>query len=188
MTILVDDILNALNQAKKQRVLVQVGRHEIESPEFFVHGFVLDYSQSFVLMQIISERFDFDGYEVVRTLDITSIESDFPQRSFLTRALKLKGLHPRKPKGVDLSDTRSLLKSIEKRYPLLVIQRELVEMEECEVCRIKMAADEFYTIKYISPTAQWEDDDHVYRYSDVTRVCFDGAYENTLALVAGIII
>ncbi len=183
---LIEDVMDALEQAKKRKILVQIGRHDLEPEDYFFHGFVLDYSETFVLMQLVSDRFDLDGYEILRTEDLTLIDSEFSQRKFLERALGVQGIRPQSPEGIDLSSARSLFQSIERQFPLLVIHRERVSFEVCEVGRLKMGADEFYNLKYISPTAEWEDDDKVYRYSDVTRVCFGGAYETTLALVADI--
>ncbi len=181
------DVLKALRAAQRRKIIVQVARHELEPPEYFMHGFVLDCSPAFVLMQVISDRLDLDGYEVLRTPDITFMDSEFPQRRFYEQALGLKQIRPVLPEGIDLSSPRALLRSVEDHYPLIVIHREWAVFEECEVGRIKMAADETYTLKYISPTAEWLDDDQVYAYEDITRVAFDGTYENTLALVAGIL-
>ncbi|MBI9076841.1 MAG: hypothetical protein JEZ02_15645 [Desulfatibacillum sp.] len=180
------EVLEALEQAIKRKIIVQLGRHELEEDDYFFHGFVMDYSETFVLMQLVSDRFDLDGYEVLRTKDITFIDSEFPERRFLEKALTAQGVRPTPLKGIDLSGARPLFKSIEKQFPLLVIHREWVSDDDCEVGRIKLAADEFYTLKNLSPTARWVDDDKMYRYSDVTRVCFGGAYETTLALVAEI--
>ncbi len=81
---------------------------------------------------------------------------------------------------------RALLDSIEKRFSLFAVYRERLAPGGCEIGRIKLASDESYALKYISPEACWEDDDLHYKFSDVTRVLFDGEYERTLALVAGI--
>ena len=183
---LLDELLKALNQAKRQRTLCQMGRQELDDEDFFFHGFIMDYSERHVLIQLVSDRFDLDGWEVLKTPDITFIDSEFEQRKFLENTLRVRGIQPVEVQGIDLTDTRSMLRSVEKRFPLLVIHREWVSDGDCEVGRIKMAADEFYTLKSISPTAEWVDDDKVYRYSDVTRVCFGGDYETTLAKVAGI--
>ncbi|ACL02264.1 conserved hypothetical protein [Desulfatibacillum aliphaticivorans] len=180
------ELINALTQAKKRRILVQIGRQDLDGEDFLFHGFILDFSREHVLIQLISDRFDLDGYEVLRTENITLLDSEFEHRRFLERALGIRGMRPIPLEGIDLKDTRSMFRSVEKQFPLLVIHREWDSDGECEVGRIKMAADEFYTLKALSPTAEWVDDDKVYRYSDVTRVCFGGDYETTLARVAGI--
>jgi hypothetical protein len=42
-------------------------------------------------------------------------------------------------------------------------------------------------MRWITPGAEWEADDRVFRLSDITRVQFGGAYERTLADVAGLV-
>lgn len=80
---------------------------------------------------------------------------------------------------------RELLRSIERRYPLVVIHRERVVPDECEIGRLKLASEGTYALRMITPEATWMDDEEIYRYADITRIAFDGEYENTLARVSG---
>jgi hypothetical protein len=81
---------------------------------------------------------------------------------------------------------RHLLSSVSENFRLVVIEREERAPDECEIGRFKLLTDTKYALKWISPNAKWEDDPQTYEINDITRVTFDGEYENTLALVAGI--
>ena len=162
---------------------VQVRRRRINGRP--LHGFVVGVSPSFVMLHRLSERLDLDGYECIRLADVTQLDRAFPRKSFYLEALRLQNCHPTVPEGLDLASTRDLLRSIEHRYPLVVISRELLVPHECEIGRIKLTSETTYAIQMLTPEAKWVLDEQVYRYDDVTRLGFDGAYENVLARVAG---
>ena len=60
----------------------------------------------------------------MRVGDVTSIHRAFLRKPFYLRALELKGTRPQVPAGIDLTDVRSLLSSIERNYPLIPIHRD----------------------------------------------------------------
>jgi hypothetical protein len=165
--------------------LVEVTRDELDDRGVKTQGFPVGLSPEFLLLNALGDRIDLDGYTVVRLSDITELTRSFPRKSFYLRALDLKGIRPVVPEGIDLTDVRSLLASIERRYPLITIHRERVAPDECEIGRLKLASDGGYALLWITPEATWEHDYRTYRYSDITRVGFDAQYERTLALVAG---
>jgi len=148
-------------------------------------GFVVGISAELLLLHSFSGRLDLDGYTAFRIQDISEFSRDFPRKGFYLKALELKAIRPAPPVGIDISSVQGLLRSIERTYPLVVIHREHVVPGECEIGRIKLTSESTYALRWITPTATWEDDDKTYRYSDITRVDFDSEYENTLALVAG---
>jgi hypothetical protein len=149
-----------------------------------LRGFAVGASSQLVLLQFLSDRLDLDGYAAFPLRDVTALNREFPKKAFCLKALELKRCRPEVPAGIDLSGLPALLRSIEQRYPLVVIQREKVVPDECEIGRIKMTSENTYALRWITPTATWADDDETYRYADITRVGFGGEYENTLALVA----
>jgi hypothetical protein len=132
----------------------------------------------------MGDRLDLDGYAAFPLKDVSDLKREFSNKAFYTKALELKGCHPKMPEGIDLSGIPALLRWIERRYPLVVIHRENVGPDQCEIGRLKMASETTYALRWITPTATWADDERTYRYADITQIGFDGEYENTLALVA----
>jgi hypothetical protein len=47
-----------------------------------------------------------------------------------------------------------------------------------------MASEETYALRWLSTNAEWDNDDRLFRYRDVTRLEFGAAYEQTLLAVA----
>ena len=172
--------------AVAERALVEVVRDRFDPDGVASCGCLLAASDELILLQRLSDRIDFDGYEVLRVADISEFLVAFDHKAFYEAALKAKQLQPSAPPAVDLSGMRQLLASVDAQFPLLVIDREARVIDECEIGRIKLLTDTKYALKWLSPDAEWEDDLRTYDIADVTRVTFDGEYENTLALVAGI--
>ena len=179
-------VLDRLTTAIADRSLVQIERGGFEPRDRTVHGYPLAASADLVLLSVLSDRIDLDGYETVRIRDITSCEVDFPRMAFYHKALELKGEIPTAPSGIDLTSIRAMLDSAQRQFPLLVIHREHVAPGECEIGRLKLMSDEAFAIHYLDPSAQWSDDPGHYRYTDVTRVGFGDEYATTLALVVGV--
>ena len=161
---------------------VAIRRGSIDSRH--IHGFVVGESAELILLQVLSDRVDLDGYTAIRKADVSERSREFARRDFCLKALALKRLRPVAPKHLDLSSVPSFLKSVDRNYPLFAIHRERVASDQCEIGRLRLSSGSTYALRWITPEATWADDEEVYRYSDVTRVDFDGEYENTLALVA----
>lgn len=180
------DLATLIETARDAQSLVCVTRHVGFSDDDYVEGYLLDSSDSFLLLEKVSDRIDLDGYDIIRVVDVEDIETSFDEKSFYESALAVKGERPRKPSGIDLTDIRAVLTSCGAAYPLLVIERELRAPDECEIGQIKLLTDDSYALRWLSPSATWEDDFEIYKLDDITRVSFGGEYERTLAHAAGL--
>lgn len=164
---------------------MRVARHRLEEKSLFSVGYLVGVGERFILLHHLDDALDLDGYQALRIKHITGFETEFPRRAFYERALELKQQSVRPPEGVELDSAPELLRSLDERFPLLVIQREVVYPDACEVGRIRALFKKEYLLHWMNPDATWEADDRRFRYSDVTRVECAGRYETTLALVSG---
>jgi hypothetical protein len=162
--------------------LVKLAREKLDRTAWY--GFVVGESERLVAIHAVSESYGLDGYRVFRREDVSSMDTEFTRADLVRRALRLKGLAPAMPRSIELHDMRSLMHSAQSAYPLLVIHRELVNPDACEVGRIHMSTNKTYVLRWMTPNAVWESDDRPFLYRDVTLVEFDDAYGNTLAMVA----
>jgi hypothetical protein len=165
---------------------VKTVRDRFDAEGAYSCGCILAASEDLLLLQRLSDRIDFDGYEVLRIKDITNFDTEFDRKAFYKKALQAKSITPSDSPEIDLTDMRHLLFSANETFPLIAIEREERAPDQCEIGRIKLLTDTKYALKWLSPDARWEDDHRTYEIEDITRVTFDGEYENTLALVAGI--
>jgi hypothetical protein len=166
--------------------LVQLERGGFDARDRRTEGIALGVSDTLVLVALLSDRIDLDGYEVLHVADITTCRREFERKDFYRRALELKGQLPATPVSVDLSGLPALLTSAQALFPLLTIHRERLFPGECDIGRLKLHSEDAFAIHYIDPSAKWRDEPGHYRYTDVTRVNFGGEYEAALALVAGV--
>ena len=79
--------------------LVEVTR-DVED-EISYQGFLVIESERLVVLHRVSDRFDLDGYCAFRREDILAINASFEKVELLRSALRIKGLLPIKPIGVD---------------------------------------------------------------------------------------
>ncbi len=161
--------------------LVRIHRKPIDA--MHLDAYVLAVSDELALLQPVRDRIDLDGYDVIRLADVSSVTAS-PRASFYEEALALKRMRPTKPKQLSLDNMASLLKSVNEAYPLVVIHRESVTPDSCEIGRVRDISDRTYHLDWINPNASFEKDGRRFRLADITRIQFDGAYENALAMVA----
>jgi hypothetical protein len=149
----------------------------------YLRGFVLDYSDSLTLLNVLDFNFYLNGFTVIRNSDITSYRTYDKGDYFLNRALRLKSIKSaRKPK-VDLSNWASLLLTAQKQFPLLTIHREAIARDICYIGKLVSVTEKTFTLYDIDPDANW---DRAYRrkFADLTKVDFGGGYEDALWRVA----
>ena len=166
---------------KKIRHLVQI-RRPAGMPTVF--GFVVGSSDGWVLLHSFnSEVFCLDGYDVIRQSDIRSYCFFDDPRYWRFRALRRLKIRPIPPRDICLASLPELLSSIVARYPLLSVHREVTHRCTTYVGPIVSMAERSFIIEDADYYGRWTGP-HRVRYSDVTRVCFDGGYLNASAMTA----
>jgi len=163
--------------------LVSIFRENLDETEWF--GYVVAENEDFLAIHCVSDRYDLDGYRVFRCSDIDELEDDFDRRDLVERAMEIKNLEPQSVPWLRLSSVRELFYSIQEEEPLVVIEREIVCPDECEIGRVRLDSDGTYSLLWMTTEAEWERDDRIFHYEDITQVSFGGEYEKTLAQLAG---
>lgn len=146
-------------------------------------GCIVRFSERWVLMAV---EFDagFNGHAIIRRRDVRRVEAE-PGAEFLRRALLAEGHWPLpRLDGIDLTTTRSVLRSAARLAPLVSVHDEQEHPDECLIGMPHAFEQWECTLQNVTPTAEW-DGDSVIRYRSVTRVDLGGAYERRLAAVAG---
>lgn len=181
------DFCSELERAFREKSLVQIVRGEFEAtcPEF--DGYVLGCSESLVCLAILDDRIRFNGIEVFYQKQISELDIPSPHATFYETAIRLRGDRAPALPPLDLSSMQSVLESLEKTTPLIVIYRESQEPEFCEIGQIVGFDAKAFQLREIGPDADWADETTEFRYEDISRVGFGGEYEAALALVAGVV-
>ena len=160
---------------------VEVERHGLDDDA--LSGFVLDVNDDLALLNYVTNDFRLDGYCVVRTRDITACNLFDDPTSFQLRALRLKGVRSKKPKAIDLTNWGTVVESLAKQFPILIVHREEVSNDSCLVGRVIAVDDQSVTLHSISPTAAWEKKTRL-MVAQMTRIDCGGGYEDALWKVA----
>lgn len=172
-----------LRAALEARMVVSLRRDLIEPAPARLDGFVVGLGGQLVVLHRVSERIDLDGWEIVRSGDITSVACDEPRRRFLEAAARVKHFEPKSPGILDLASIRSATASAQELHGFVVIEQELEFPEECQIGRVTVSTESELVLRTISPTAEWNDGRVRIPISQITRISFGGEYERTLALV-----
>ena len=151
--------------------------------EEYLRGFVLDYSDTLTLLNVLDSDFYLNGFTVIRNSDVARYRTYDNKDYFLNRALRLKSIKPKRKPRVDLTNWKTLLLSAQKLFPLITIHREAISNEVCFIGRVASVTDKMFTLYEIDSDAEW---DRPYRrkLSDLTKVDFGGGYEDALWRVA----
>jgi hypothetical protein len=162
--------------------LVSVLRFDLDQVPWF--GFVVAESEALLAIHRVSDRYDLDGYCVFRKMDITATLEDFERADLIIRALRLKNQSPISPASIELDTMRSLMRSAQAEYGVLVIHRQHLNPDEIEVGTIRMTSESTFVLRWLDADAKWNNDDRAFHYEDVTHVEFGGEYETTLCAVS----
>jgi len=148
-----------------------------------LRGFVLEFSEQLTLLSPLDdERFELNGYTVIRNSDVRRWRS-VGEDSFCIRALRLKGVWPVRRRGLSLASWPDLLKSANDLFPLITVSRERIDKNACQIGRILSMNRVSFQLEEIDTDASWNGHRR-YKFNDVTRVDFGGGYVDALARVA----
>ena len=185
MTVPVTTDEAGVGRARIKTPLVQLSRDQLDGDDQCFYGYLVAESRALIVLHLVSDRYDLDGYTVLRREHVDRLSQRFGRRPLVQRALALKGLGPVPPAaGLDLTSMATLIRSADAAYPLIAIRDERVHATEFELGKLRLQSDDAFVIDRISTRATWDGETRRFRIDDVTRVDFDGEYERTLAMVA----
>lgn len=141
------------------------------------YHFVLDVGPKLVLLQDESS-FRLDGYSIVNLADVTAVRSGRLER-FSERMLKGEKIRPALPPvRVDLTDWRTVLKSLQTSGKNLIIECEPgdEDLDEFYIGRIEKLNKATVSFRHFDALGQWDDEPTTIRFRDITRVRFDERY------------
>ena len=173
--------LKDLKIARKSQRVIGIWRKRINKHALL--GVVLDSTPDLVLLHVLDDGIRLDGYSVIRIKDITRIDVFLPRADFYHEALRLRKQRPRHPRDIDLSDLTAVIISAGNAYPLVTLHPERKEPGICWIGHPLRIEKRDLMLAYLTPGATWDGEQRC-RLADITKVDFDGAYEEALALVA----
>jgi len=168
-------VIDKLQALKEKRQYARIARSGVSRSADF--HFVLDLGPSLVLLQDESS-FRLDGYSIVNLADVTAVRSGRLER-FTERLLKQERATPSLPPvPIDLSDWRTVLKSLLAYGKNLIIECETGDddLDEFFIGRIEKLNKASVSFRHFDALGQWDDEPTTIRFRDITRIRFEERY------------
>jgi hypothetical protein len=151
-----------------------------------VSGFVVDYSESFILVHSMDlDVFQLNGYIVVRIQDVKNYRTA-TRANWILKAINHFGCKPVKPREISLESEQALLNSIATQYPLLTFRPERKRPDVCFIGSLISVTPDAVVIKDIDSNGEWTRPRRI-KLSDITRIDFGDGYATGLAAAAGLL-
>ncbi len=151
--------------------------------ETYVRGYILDVGAEFFLLNLVSDRIRFDGFECFRLDQVDELTPD-PYATFTEAALTARG-QIRSDLTLRLTSVGELLTSAAERFPLVTIHKERDQPDACYIGQVISVEGGIVWMLEIEPDAKWDPEPSAHKLSEITRVNFGGDYEDALAVVGG---
>jgi hypothetical protein len=174
------DVKRKLADAMVSRQLVRLTR-KLEVGAF--DGYVIALDEKWFVVLLIGSAIFYDGFRAIRVQDVESLLIPSPYGDFYKKALRKRGLRRPSAPNLNISSTRELIESAGRRFPLVTIHQEKTDSEVCYIGRVISTSSSAFSLLEITPHAVWCDMPSIYRFSQITRIDFGGAYEQALYLV-----
>ena len=173
-----------LREAQQQHQLVRLWRGELEHGSFC--GYVGGVGREFFLLWVVGDGITYDGMYVMRHRDVSELEAPDKHAPFMEKALVLKHLMPRTPRGFPLDDIRSVIQAAAAQAPVIGVHVDSEdESEVCYIGRLISVEEDGFNMQEISPDAEWLREASFFSWDEVSTVSIEDGYATSLLAVAG---
>lgn len=173
-----------LREAQQKHQLVRLWRGELEHGSFC--GYVGGVGREFFLLWVVGDGITYDGMYVMRHRDVSELEAPDKHAPFMEKALVLKHLMPRPPRGFPLDDIRSVIQAAATQAPVIGVHVDSEdESEVCYIGRLVGVEEDGFNMQEISPDAEWLREPSFFSWDEVSTVSIEDGYAMSLLAVAG---
>jgi hypothetical protein len=170
-----------IDEIIRRKLLVEFNRKPLEKTPLF--GFILAWNSKFTLIHYFDrDLFILNGYCVFQNDSVKNFAVYDDPDYFLSEVITLKKIKP-KPANISIESWAEILQSVAENFPLIVIEQEKITDKVCHIGKLKKLQKNSFTLSEIDTSAEW-DKSYSYKFENLTKVGFDGLYENMLAFVA----
>jgi len=173
-----------LREAQQKHQLVRLWRGELEHGSFC--GYVGGVGREFFLLWVVGDGITYDGMYVMRHRDVSELEAPGKHAPFMEKALALKHLMPRPPRGFPLDDIRGVIQAAAAQAPVIGVHVDSEdEAEVCYIGRLISVEEDGFNMQEISPDAEWLREASFFSWDEVSTVSIEDGYALSLLAVAG---
>ena len=173
-----------LREAQQHRQLIRLWRAELEHGSFC--GYVGGVGREFFLLWVVGDSITYDGMYVMRHRDVTELEVPDKHHAFMEKALRLKQLMPRMPRGFPLDSIREVVQAAGRVAPVIGVHVDSEdEAEVCYIGRLVGVEEDGFSLQEISPDAEWLREASFFAWDEVSTISMEDGYAQALLAVAG---
>ena len=173
-----------LREAQQKQTLVRLWREELEHGSFC--GYVGGVGREFFLLWVVGDGVTYDGMYVMRHRDVTELETPDKHHAFFEKALALKHILPRMPRGFPLDNIREVIQAAGAQAPVIGVHVDSEdESEVCYIGRLVGVEEDGFTLQEISPDAEWLREASFFGWDEVSTISMEDGYAQSLLAVAG---
>lgn len=173
-----------LREAQQKQTLIRLWREDLEHGSFC--GYVGGVGQEFFLLWVVGDGITYDGMYIMRHRDISELEAPDKHHVFFEKALKLKQILPRPPRGFPLDNIREVIQAAGAQSPVIGVHVDSEdESEVCYIGRLASVEDDGFYMQELSPDAEWMREVSFFGWDEVSTVSIEDSYAQALLAVAG---
>ena len=174
-----------LREAQQNQQLIRLWRGDLEHGSFC--GYVGGVGREFLLLWVVGDGITYDGMYVMRHRDISELEAPDKHHAFMERALQLKQLLPRPPRGFPLDGIREVIQAAGRLVPVIGVHVDSEdESEVCYIGRLVSVEEDGFNLQEVSPDAEWLREVSFFSWDEVSTVSMEDGYAQSLLAVAGL--
>jgi hypothetical protein len=163
----------------KGRFLVAIHRQpQTLSP---LEGFILDFSESLILLQrFLWEPFALNGYAILPLRDAASFEIFDEESHWVVQAISKAKMRPQKISGLVLENWQTAIASTAKKFPLIDFQAERQDPDNPHLGKLVQVDSTKLIFHKLDFEGTWvENENPALRH--LTQISFGGGYESAFA-------
>ncbi len=173
-----------LREAQQKHQLIRLWRTELEHGSFC--GYVGGVGREFFLLWVVGDGITYDGMYVMRHRDVSELEAPDKHAPFMEKALAVKHLMPRTPRGFPLDNIREVIQAAAVQAPVIGVHVDSEdEAEVCYIGRLVSVEEDGFNMQEISPDAEWLREASFFSWDEVSTVSIEDGYATSLLAVAG---
>ena len=173
-----------LLQAQQQQTLVRLWRDGLEHGSFC--GYVGGVGREFFLLWVVGDGITYDGMYVMRHRDVSELEAPERHHVFFEKALALKQILPRPPRGFPLDNIHEVVKAAGAQAKVIGVHVDSEdEAEVCYIGALVRSDDDGFYLQELSPDAEWMRDVSFFSWDEVSTLSMEDGYAQSLVAVAG---
>ena len=162
-----------------EQYLRQLIAIEFQDKKEIFTGFLIDYSDDWILLRNNPVDFILDGYVILRNKNIEAVHRD-QDLAFTEKVIRLKGIKTNAEDIIPIRDLNSILKFIDGRYGIFQISKK--SAKSAYLGKLIALTDEELTINFLDTRGQFGGELE-FNPEKIRVIEFDTDYINSLKLI-----